>query len=196
MNSNVRWIAWLLMLPVLLFSCANNADKIKENKPDSTGTSVASTDSIGADSYDPGFKVEAESFADLQVLRYQVPGFNGLTLHQKQLAYYLYEAALSGLDIIYDQKSKNGILLRKTIETVYGTYKGDTSATGWKQFTEYCGRVWFSNGNHHHYGNEKFIPACSFDYFSTIVKASDTASLPKDNGESVQAFLNRIRPII
>jgi len=195
MKSIVRLFA-LLLFPVLLFSCSNKADKKGEDKPDSTGTNVYSTDSTGADSYDPNFNVYAESFGDLQVLRYQVPGFNSLTLQQKQLVYYLYEAAQSGRDIIYDQKSRYGLLIRKTLETVYGTYKGDTSAAGWKQFTEYCGRFWFSNGNHHHYGNEKFIPACSFDYFSTIVRASDTAALPKENGESVQAFLTRIKPII
>ncbi len=71
------------------------------------------------------FKVEAEGFADLQTLRYQVPGFSELSLQQKKLAYYLYEAALSGRDIIYDQKSKNGLLLRKTLEAMYGTYKGE-----------------------------------------------------------------------
>ena len=88
--------------------------------------------SASAQSYDPKFNVEAQSFADLQILRYQVPGFNELTLQQKKLSYYLYEAALSGRDIIYDQKSKHGILLRKTIEAMYGTYKGDkkTAPTG------------------------------------------------------------------
>jgi dipeptidyl-peptidase III len=78
------------------------------------------------------FEVAAESFADLQLLRYQIPGFNELSLQQKTLAYYLYEAALSGRDIIYDQKSKDGILLRKTIENIYGTYSGDKSSADWK----------------------------------------------------------------
>jgi dipeptidyl-peptidase-3 len=141
------------------------------------------------------FKVEAESFADLQLLRYQVPGFNALTLQQKQLAYYLSEAALCGRDIIYDQKSKYGIMLRKTLETVYGTYKGDKASADWKKFEDYCGRFWFSNGNHHHYGNDKFIPECSFEYFASLVKASDTAALPKDGGETVDAFLARVNPL-
>ncbi|MFM2048333.1 MAG: hypothetical protein RI955_881, partial [Bacteroidota bacterium] len=113
------------------------------------------------------FEVAAESFADLQLLRYQIPGFNELSLQQKTLAYYLYEAALSGRDIIYDQKSKDGILLRKTIENIYGTYSGDKSSADWKKFEEYCGRFWFSNGNHHHYSNDKFVPECSFEYFTT-----------------------------
>src|SRR5271155_5495311 len=96
-----------------------------------SGSEQSKTDSAAkADS----FKVEAEAFADLQLLRYQVPGFNELSLQQKKLAYYLYEAALSGRDIIYDQKSKYGIMLRKTLEDVYGSYKGDKNNDNWKKF--------------------------------------------------------------
>jgi dipeptidyl-peptidase-3 len=146
--------------------------------------------------YDANFVVEAEAFADLQILRYEVPGFNQLTLQQKQLAYYLYEAALSGRDIIYDQKSKYGLLVRKTIEAVYENYKGDKNDTSWKQFEEYCGRVWFSNGNYHHYSNEKFIPACSFDYFKNLVSATLSNALPLNQGENIEAFTKRIQPII
>jgi len=146
--------------------------------------------------YDANFVVEAEAFADLQILRYEVPGFNQLTLQQKQLAYYLYEAALSGRDIIYDQKSKYGLLVRKTIEAVYENYKGDKNDTSWKQFEEYCGRVWFSNGNYHHYSNEKFIPACSFDYFKNLVSATPSNALPLNQGENIEAFTKRIQPII
>ena len=142
------------------------------------------------------FNVEAQSFADLQLLRYQVPGFNELSLQQKKLSYYLYEAALSGRDIIYDQKSRYGIMLRKTLEEVYTTYKGDKTTADWKKFEVYCGRFWFSNGNHHHYSNMKFIPECSYGYFESIVKKSDVSKLPKEHGESVDAFLARIRPIV
>ncbi len=145
--------------------------------------------------YDTTINVNAEAFADIQTLRYQIPGFNELSLQQKQLAYYLYEAALSGRDIIYDQKSKNGLLLRKTLEAVYGTYNGDKSSADWKKFEEYCGRFWFSNGNHHHYGNEKFIPECNFEYFSQLVKNSDQTQLPKEQGETVEGFLTRVKPL-
>ena len=147
-------------------------------------------------SYDTAFAVEAESFADLQMLRYQVPGFDNLSLQQKQLAYYLYEAALCGREIIYDQKSKYGIMIRRTLEGVYGSYAGDKNSADWKKFEDYCGRVWFSNGNHHHYSNDKFIPACSFEYFSSLVKASDSSRLPKEPGESVVAFLGRLKPLL
>lgn len=146
--------------------------------------------------YDTGFKVEAEAFADLQILRYQVPGFSNLPLAQKQLAYYLYEAALCGNDIIYDQKSRYGLMLRRSLENIYGTYTGDKTSADWKKFEEYCGRVWFSNGNHHHYGNEKFVPACSTDYFMQIARSSDSTKFPLDTIESVALFLTKLQPIV
>ncbi|MCB0698806.1 MAG: hypothetical protein KDC11_03120 [Chitinophagaceae bacterium] len=142
------------------------------------------------------FQVEAESFADIRMLRYQIPAWDELSAQQKELAYYLYEAALCGRDIIYDQKSKNGILLRKTLETMYGTYSGDKNTDDWKQFEEYCGRFWFSNGNHHHYGNEKFIPECSADYFAEVIKNSNADGLPTNEGESVGDFIARISPLV
>ena len=178
MKSNILYA--LGLATVLLISC---------NPKSKTSESEAVT-------YDASFVVEAEAFADLQILRYEVPGFNQLTLQQKQLAYYLYEAALSGRDIIYDQKSKYGLLVRKTIEAVYENYKGDKNDTSWKQFEAYCGRVWFSNGNYHHYSNEKFIPACSFDYFKNLVSTTPSNALPLNEGENIEAFTKRIQPII
>lgn len=142
------------------------------------------------------FNVEAEKFADIKILRYQVPGWDELSAQQKELAYYLYEAALCGRDIIYDQKSKYGIMLRKTLEAAYGTYKGDKNSEDWKKFEEYCGRFWFSNGYHHHYGNEKFIPACNEAYFAEVIKNSDASLLPMEQGETVDAFITRITPIV
>ncbi len=143
------------------------------------------------------FKVEAEAFADLQLLRYQVPGFAELPLQQKKLAYYLYEAALSGRDIIYDQKSKHGLLLRKTLEAMYGTYKGSHKEKEWPLFEAYCGRFWFSNGNHHHYGNEKFIPQCSPAYFEQVLKGCDQKALPLLTTEMpVDAFWKLLRPLV
>ena len=187
---NIVSLLFCIIFSACIITSCNNTDTAASTA-DSTHSSAAVPET-----YDTSFKVEAESFADLQLLRYQVPGFNQLSLQQKQLAYYLAEAALCGRDMIYDQKSKYGIMLRKTLETVYGTYKGDRTGADWKSFQEYCGRVWFSNGNHHHYGNEKFIPDCSFDYFSSLIKNSDTAYLPKDAGETVQVFLNRMQSIV
>lgn len=192
MIRNIKLFPGFVAILFFTSSCNNN---------DSTTTAKSNIDSTKmvdttAATYDTTFKVEAESFADLQLLRYQVPGFSQLSLSQKQLAYFLSEAALCGRDIIYDQKSKYGIMIRKTLEAAYGSYKGDTTNSDWKKFREYCGRFWFSDGNHHHYSNEKFVPACSFDYFSKIVKSCDTSQLPKDAGEDVSSFLNRIRPLL
>jgi dipeptidyl-peptidase-3 len=163
---------------------------------DRTASDNAKVDTLDAEQvgYDPNFKVEAEAFADLQVLRYQVPGFEQLSLKEKQLAYYLYEAALCGRDIIYDQKNKYGLTIRKTIEAIYGNYKGDKASDEWKKFETYCGRVWFSNGNYHHYSNEKFIPECSYEYFTQLANGIDESLLPKEQGETREAFLARIKP--
>lgn len=149
-----------------------------------------------ASGYDPNFKVAAEAFADLQLLRYQVPGWDKLDARQKELAYYLYEAALAGRDIIYDQRGKYNLTVRKTLEAILGSYKGTKSGADWENFKTYAGQVWFGNGTHHHYSNDKIIPACSFEYFSELVKNSDMAQLPLQQGESVDAFLNRMKPVI
>jgi dipeptidyl-peptidase III len=145
---------------------------------------------------DKAFNVRGEAFADIQTLRYKVPGWEQLSLSQKQLAYYLYEAALSGRDIFYDQNGKNNLSVRKTIEAIYGTYKGDKSGDDWEKFKTYAGRVWFSNGTYHHYANDKFVPEFSFEYFTDLVKNSDQSLLPLENGENAEAFLTRVKPII
>jgi dipeptidyl-peptidase-3 len=173
----------LLSASSLLASCGNS-----ENKTVQTTDSTIKT---GTD-----FKVMAESFGDLQLLRYRIPGWEELSLQQKTLAYYLYEAALCGRDLYYDQANKHGLTLRKTIEAVYGTYKGDKNSEDWKKFEVYAGRVWFSTGNHHHYSKDKFIPDCSFEYFSELVKNSDQAALPLAQGETADAFLARMKPVI
>ena len=87
-------------------------------------------------------------------------------------------------------------MLRKTLEAMYGSYTGDKTTDDWKKFETYCGRFWFSNGNHHHYSNDKFFPECSSDYFIKVAKASDSTLFPKNSGESMDAFLARIKPII
>ncbi len=143
------------------------------------------------------FNVMAEAFGDLQVLRYQVPGFETLTPKQKELAYYLYEAALCGRDIIWDQKSKYGLTLRRTLEAIYNTYDGPRDDQNWTDFQDYFGRVMFSHGTHHHYGNEKFFPALEEDAFERLVKRSDFEALPfAYRGETIKQFWNRIRPVI
>jgi dipeptidyl-peptidase III len=183
-------------LPMLAIACAQLFMTACKDGGDTANTTGTKDTVVVSSGYDTSFNVNAEAFADIQVLRYQIPGWETLSAKQKELAYYLYEAALCGRDIIYDQKSKNGLLLRKTLEAVYGTYNGSKDSADWKKFEEYCGRFWFSNGNHHHYGNEKFIPECSFDYFASLVKNCDQTQLPKEQGETVEGFLTRIKPLM
>jgi Peptidase family M49. len=182
-----KWTLPMMAAMGMLASCGDGGDK---------KTTTTETTTVVTASYDTSFVVEAEAFGDLQLLRYQIPGFDQLSLQQKQLAYYLSEAALCGRDIIYDQKSKYGILLRKTLDNAYETYSGDKTTEDWKKFEEYCGRFWFSSGNHHHYSNEKFIPECKYEYFAEVVKNSNEAGLPKEQGETVEAFLTRIKPLV
>lgn len=136
------------------------------------------------------------SFADLQIIKYDVPGWDKLTLQQKTLAYYLSEASLAGRDIIYDQRNSYNLTIRKTLEGIINTYKGEKSGNNWEAFLTYAGRVWFSNGIHHHYSNDKMIPEFTFEYFSELVKNSDSKSLPLAEGESVNAFLAKMNKII
>ncbi len=141
------------------------------------------------------FDYMADRFADILVLRYEVKGFDQLSLQQKQLAYYFYQAGLCGRDIFYDQKYKHNLRIRKTLECILETYKGEKSGNDYDKFVTYCKRFFFANGNHHHYSADKMIPECSFDYFSQLVKNSDQSKLPLD-GKSADDFLKMIQPIV
>jgi len=124
------------------------------------------------------FDYVAEQFADLQVLRYKVPGFEELSPQQKELVYYLYEAALCGRDIIYDQKYKHNLAIRKTVENIVASYPGSKETEDWNNFMTYVKRIWFSNGIHHHYSNSKFLPEFSKTYFAELVAASAKDGFP------------------
>ncbi len=123
-------------------------------------------------------KILLDTFADLQILWYELPGFEKLSIRQKTFIYYLSEATLAGRDIIYDQHCKHNLAVRKTIEAIHNTYTGDKTSADWKAFELYSKRVWFSNGIHHHYNEGKILPGFSKDYFSTLVKGCDPAALP------------------
>ena len=104
------------------------------------------------------FAYETEQFADLRILRYKIDGFKKLKKRQKVLAYYLYEAALSGRDITWDQNFKYNLCIRRTLEAVVNSYDGDMNTEDYRKFMVYTKRVWFSNGIHHHYATQKLIP--------------------------------------
>ncbi|MFN7314024.1 MAG: dipeptidyl-peptidase 3 family protein [Bacteroidota bacterium] len=141
------------------------------------------------------FEVECDRFADLEVLRYEIPGFETLTPQQKELAYYLYEAANAGRDIIYDQKYKHNLTIRKTLEAIIETHGAAQQSEDWNKLLVYAKRVFFSNGIHHHYSNMKFVPECSYEYFADLVKNTDPNKLPL-NGKTIDAFLAEMKPVI
>src|SRR5207248_3322025 len=107
------------------------------------------------------FKVIADRFADIQVLRYRASGFDQLTLQQKKLAYFLAEAGLAGRDIFYDQKYKHNLTIRKMLEAILSSYSGSKESDDYQKLLTYAKRVFFANGIHHHYSNIKFVPECS-----------------------------------
>jgi dipeptidyl-peptidase-3 len=143
-----------------------------------------------------GFNVIADRFADVQILRYQITGFENLSPKQKELCYYLYNAALSGRDIIWDQKYKHNLKIRKTLEAIWTSYSGDRQASDFLKFQEYTQKVWFSNGIHHHYASDKMLPGFSFSYFETLVKKSDITKLPLGTSQTLDQFLAQLQPIM
>ncbi len=142
------------------------------------------------------FKYVTEQFADLRIQRYQVPGFDELSLKQKELVYYLYEAALSGREIIYDQNYKHNLAIRRTLEAIINTYTGDKTTPDWEKFMTYTKRVWFSNGIHHHYSNKKFMPEFSKEFFRNAVLTCDEYVLPLQSNERPDDLLKKLEPII
>lgn len=132
------------------------------------------------------FSYQSEKFADIEILRYRVPGFEELSLKQKELAYYLYEAALSGRDILYDQHFKFNLKIRKILEAIVKSYKGNRESDEFKKFMIYTKRIWFSNGMHHHYSTKKIMPEFSREYFRELIDNSDIEYFrARSNGEQL-----------
>ncbi|WP_306351049.1 dipeptidyl-peptidase 3 family protein [Flavobacterium sp. '19STA2R22 D10 B1'] len=125
------------------------------------------------------FEYVVEQFADIKVLRYQVAGWENLTLKEQQLVYYLTQAGMSGRDMFWDQNYKHNLTIRKALENIYQNYKGDKSTTDWKNFEIYLKRVWFSNGIHHHYSNDKIKPDFTPEYFKTLLEETKTTLAPE-----------------
>ena len=142
------------------------------------------------------FHYTVEQFADLQILRYRVPGFERLSLKQKMLVYYLSQAALEGRDILFDQNGKYNLQIRKLLEAVYIHYQGDRTTEDFQQFEIYLKRIWFSNGIHHHYACDKFVPGFSAEYLTHLMASVDPSGLPVNKGESVRAMCDKLFPVI
>ena len=135
-----------------------------------------------------GFEYVVDQFADLRILRYQVPGFDELSLKEKKLVYYLTQAGLAGRDIMWDQNYRHNLEIRNALENVYTSFAGDKSTEDWKAFEVYLKRVWFSNGIHHHYSNDKLPAGFSKDYLTFLLKETDTEL----DGEALDVIFNEV----
>lgn len=167
-----------------------------------TGISMAFSGCVGNNNAktekanDKDFVYEVDQFADLQILRYKVPEFESLSLQQKEMLYYLSMAAIEGRDILFDQNNKYNLAIRRTLEAIYENYSGDKSDSDYKNFVIYLKRVWFSNGIHHHYGEEKFLPGFSRSFFEKEVRALPSEKVPCKQNQSVDDFLAMIEPVM
>lgn len=145
---------------------------------------------------DKGFDYVVDRFADLEILRYQVPGFESLTLKQKQLLYHLSEAALMGRDILFDQNCRYNLPIRRTLEAIYTSYEGDRQTPDFLALETYLKRVWFANGIHHHYAEDKFQPDFSAEFLKKAISQLDPALVPVRPGQSIEAFTEEVCQVI
>lgn len=158
---NTKKITLLALASVLMLSCATT--QIKTEPTTQTETSEGFTTN------------SVDRFADIEVLKYEVPSWNNLTLKEKEYVYYLSQAGYAGRDIIWDQNYRHNLAIRRALEHIYQNFKGDKNSKDWKNFEIYLKRIWFSNGIHHHYSNEKMRPDFSQAYFNDLLKSTGTS---------------------
>lgn len=151
-----------------------------------TESTLSSSDDLYIEVDVENFPYMVEQFADLKILRYQLPGWESLSLDEQKLVYYLTQAGLSGRDIMWDQNYRHNLTIRQALETIYTTFDGDKTTENWRAFEIYLKRVWFSNGIHHHYSNAKLKPEFSEDYLKSLLDTT-TASL---EGEAFDVIFN------
>jgi dipeptidyl-peptidase-3 len=158
----MNWIKYTVLATTatMAFSCGAPTEK-KETKDKKAET-------VKQDTSD--FEYLAEQFADLRIIRYQIPGWDKLSAQQKEYAYYLTQAGYAGRDIIWDQNYRHNLEIRDVLEGIVKNYNGDRESEDWKNFMTYTKRVWFSNGIHHHYSMKKFVPKFSREYFEQLMK--------------------------
>ena len=128
-----------------------------------------------------------DRFDDIKVIRYEVPGFEALPLEQKELIYYLAEAAKCGRDILFDQNCVANLPVRRTLETIYACYEGDRTTAEWKALEKYLKKVWFANGIHHHYSNDKFKPEFTEEYLLSVIE-----SIPEERFGELNALRGEV----
>lgn len=149
-----------------------------------------------AEKQQDNFIWQTEQFADIRILRYKINGFESLQINQKLLLWYLYNAAVAGRDIIFDQNYKFNLIIRKTLEAIIIHYRGDRKCNEWKALLVYMKRIWFSNGIHHHYSMEKFLPEFSEDFFREVYHDLHDDQLPIHALQTASELLEQIVPIM
>ena len=145
---------------------------------------------------DKNFNYHVDRFADIEVLRYEVPEYNRLSLNQKKMLYYLSQAAQMGRDILWDQNGKYNLQIRQLLEKIYTDYNGDRNSADFKAFEKYLKQVWFGNGIHHHYSTDKFTPEFSQDFFAAEVGKISDADLPLAPGQTREEMMQVLVPVI
>jgi len=152
----LKHTTWLF-IAIIVFACSKPAEKQEKT------------------SQEDSFQYLSEQFADLKIIRYQIPGFDKLTTKQKTLVYYLTQAGLAGRDIMYDQNYRYNLQIRHALENIVKNYEGDKNSEDWKNFMVYVKRIWFSNGIHHHYSNNKIMPDFNREYFKSLMASTNTS---------------------
>jgi dipeptidyl-peptidase-3 len=168
----LKSIIAICLIAVFAWSCKDDAKQTV--KDDAVEKTKANSD------------INVEQFADIKVLRYKIPGWENLSLKEQKLVYYLTEAGLAGRDIMWDQNYRHNLKIRTALEAIYKDFKGDKTSDNWKAFETYLKRVWFSNGIHHHYSNDKLKPEFSKDYLNELLLASNA----KLDGEAFDVIFN------
>ena len=141
------------------------------------------------------FRFEVERFADVRILRYRVPGFAELDTRTKKLLYYLYEAALCGREITYDQKYRYNLSVKRTLEQIVRHYPGERDTADFRALALYLKRVWFANGIHHHYSHDKFAPGFSAEAFAAFVRGTP-ARFPLRDGQSLGQLIDELTRVM
>ena len=170
------YVLGLGLMIALLWSCGNDQSKESETTAEVVQTEAAADD----------FEYQVDQFADLRILRYQIPGFDELSLNEQKLVYYLTQAGLAGRDIMWDQNYRHNLEIRDALEGIYTRYKGERESEDWKAFETYLKRVWFSNGIHHHYSNDKIKPGFGQEYLQGLLSETNTTL----EGEAFEVIFN------
>ncbi len=173
----IKFLIGMVIFSFIFVACKQEGAEANSNGESQASEKVATNDS---------FNYNVEQFADIKVLRYQIPGWDNLTLKEQKLVYYLTQAGLSGRDIIWDQNYRHNLTIRKALENVYINYDGDKNTEDWNNFETYLKRIWFANGIHHHYSNDKFKADFSTEYLTQLLEATNTIL----EGEAFEVIFN------